>query len=87
MHFKWDSVTSEFVQILPCSIIGLGCNFLAHLNRMLRMSFCEYLPSVVRPVSTSLNDFFETPRQISFKLHVEPSVKEGLKIYTNGHGP
>ena len=22
-----------------------------------------------------------------FKLHVEPSVKGGFKIYTNGHGP
>ena len=28
----------------------------------------------------------EMPGPIFFKRHVEPSVKGGLKIYTNGHG-
>ena len=28
-----------------------------------------------------------TPGPIVFKLHVEPSVKRGLKLYTNDHGP
>ena len=42
----------------------------------------------VRRPSTPLNDFSsETPGPIFFKLHVEPSVGEGLKIYTNCHGP
>ena len=43
-------------------------------------------PSSVRP-STHLNDFSsELPGLIFFKLLVEPSVKGGLKICTNGHG-
>ena len=51
------------------------------------MSYCDHLPSVVRP-STYLNDFSsETSGPIFFKLHVEPSVKGGLKICSNGHGP
>ena len=38
--------------------------------------------------STPSNKFSsETPGPIFFKLHVEPSVKGGLKICTNGHGP
>ena len=46
-----------------------------------------YQSSSVRPF-TPLNDFSSvTPEPIFFKLHVEPSVKEELKIYTNGHGP
>ena len=55
------------------------------------MSYCDHLPSVIHPSSvrpfTSLNDFSSvTPWPILFKLHVEPCVKGGLKIYTNGHG-
>ena len=39
-------------------------------------------------LSTPLNDFSsETPGPIFFKLHVEPSVKGGLKICSNGHRP
>ena len=58
------------------------------------MSYCDHLPSVVRRrpsvvrPSTTMNDFYsETPGPIFFKLHVEPSVKGGLKIYTNDRGP
>ena len=41
--------------------------------------------SVARP-STPLNVFFsETPGPHLFNFHVEPSVKGGLKIYTNCH--
>ena len=62
-------------------------NFLAHLSQRLRMSYCDHLPSIVR-LSTTLNDFSsETPVPIFFKVHVDPSVKGGLKICTNGHGP
>ena len=44
-------------------------------------------PSIVH-LSTPLNDFSSvTPGPIFFKLYVEPCVKGGLKIYTNGHGP
>ena len=44
-------------------------------------------PYVVRRPSTPLKDFSsETPRPI-FLNHVEPSVKGGSKIYTNGYGP
>ena len=46
-----------------------------------------FRPSSVRP-SILLNDFSsETPRPIFFKLHVEPSIKEGLNICTNVNGP
>ena len=61
---------------------------LAHLSRMLRMSYCDLAVRRLsaRP-STPLNDFSsETPGPIFFKLNVEPSVKWGLKIYTNGYG-
>ena len=37
------------------------------------MSYCDYSPSVVRRPFTPLND-------------VEPYIKGGLKICTNGHG-
>ena len=51
------------------------------------MSYCDHLPTVVRP---SLHTFEQlllcTPEPIFFKLRVEPSVKVGLKIYTNDHG-
>ena len=51
------------------------------------MSYCDHLPSI-RSQSAYLNDFYsETPWPIFFKLDVEPSVKGGLKICTNGHGP
>ena len=51
------------------------------------MSYCDHLPSVVRP-STHLNDFSsEPPRPNFFKLHVESSVERGLKICSDGHGP
>ena len=43
-------------------------------------------PLLFRP-STPWNDFSETPGSVFFKLHVEPSVKEGLKICINGHHP
>ena len=37
---------------------------------------------------TPLNDFSsEIPGPNFFKLHVEPCVKGGLEICTNGHGP
>ena len=40
------------------------------------------------PLPTSLNNFSsEIPGPIFFKLNVEPSVKGGLKVCTNGHGP
>ena len=52
----------------------------------LRMSYCDPLPSVVRS-STPLNDFSKTPLPVFFKRHLRLSVKGGLKIYTNGHGP
>ena len=57
---------------------------LAHLS----LSYCDHLPSVVvRPSSTALNIFCsEAPAPIFFKSDVEPSVKGGLKIYTNGYG-
>ena len=51
------------------------------------MSYCDPLRSFVRP-STPLNDFSsETPLPVFFKRHVRLSVKGGLKIYINGHGP
>ena len=63
-------------------------NFVVHQSLRLRMSYCDHLPSVVvRPSSTPLNNFSETLGPVFFKLHVEPSVKGGLKIYTNGHSP
>ena len=41
----------------------------------------------VRHPLTPLNDFSsETHGPVFFKLHVVPSVKGGLKIYTNCHG-
>ena len=44
-------------------------------------------PSSVRRPFRLSNDFSsETSGPIFIKLHVEPSVKRGLKIYTNGHG-
>ena len=49
------------------------------------MRYYDHLPSVHPP--TPLNDFSsETAGPIFFKLHVESSVKGGLKICTNGHG-
>ena len=52
------------------------------------MSYCDHLPYVIVRLSTPLNDFSsETPGPVFFKLHVKPSVKGGLKIYTNGHSP
>ena len=50
------------------------------------MSYCDHVPSVARRrPSTPLNDLSsETLRSIFFKLHVEPSVKKGLKICSNG---
>ena len=53
------------------------------------MSYCAHLPSFVVRLSTPLNDLTasENPGPISFKLHVEPSVKGGLKICSNGHSP
>ena len=43
--------------------------------------------SFVRP-SIPLNDFSSvTPGPIFFKLHLEPCVKGGLKIYTDDYGP
>ena len=60
------------------------------------MSYCDHLPSVVRPsihhssvhtFTAALSDFSSvTPGPIFFKLHVEPSVKGGLKICSNGCG-
>ena len=62
-------------------------NFLAHLSRRFRMNYCDHLPSIIC-LSTLLNDFSsETSEPVLFKLHVEPSVKGGLKSCTNGHGP
>ena len=42
-------------------------------------------PSSVRRAFTPFS--IVTPGPIFFKLHVESSVKAGLKIYSNGHGP
>ena len=51
------------------------------------MITCRPSSVVVRP-STPLNAFSsEIPRPVFFKLHMEPSVKGGLKICTNGHVP
>ena len=60
-------------------------------SNKLRINYCYYLPSivvvhlsvVVRLPSTPLTDFSEIPGPI-FKLHVNLSVKGGLKIYPNG---
>ena len=67
---------------------GGGCKLLyfslAHLSWRLRMIHCDHSPSVC--LSTPLNNFSsETPGPIFFKLHVEPSVKGGFKIFTNGY--
>ena len=52
------------------------------------MSYLDNLPAIVCHLSTPLNDLLsETTGPIFFKLHVERSVKGGLKICTNGHGP
>ena len=40
------------------------------------LSVCPFIP---------LNGFSEIPGPNFFKLHMEPSVKGGLKICTNGH--
>ena len=60
-----------------------------NINRV--MSFLAHLIIVItcrQSSFTPLNDFSsETPGPIFSKLHVEPSVKGGVKIYTNGHGP
>ena len=75
-----------------CSSTSTVVIFLAHLSRRLCMSYCDHLPFVVSchqsicTLSTILYDFSsETPRPVFFKQHVEPSVKGGLKICTNGH--
>ena len=48
---------------------------------------CPSIRTSVRPF-TPLNDLSsETPGPNFIKLHVEPCVKGGLKICTNGHGP
>ena len=44
-------------------------------------------PSPICPPSIPLNDFFSViPGPIFFRVHVEPSVKGGFKIYTNDYG-
>ena len=61
---------------------------LAHLSKaqhklLWLLAFC---PSSICPLSTPLNIFSSvTTGPIFFKLHAPPSVKGGLKIYTNGH--
>ena len=77
----------------PC-FLGFGTWVLSAVGILLKMSYCDLFPSVVRRrpsvvrPSTLLNDFSsENPGPIFFKLHVEPSVKEVLKICSNGHGP
>ena len=55
---------------------------LAHLSGRLRMSYYDHLPHW----STPMNNFSKIPGSIFFKLHVEPSAKQGLKICTNGYG-
>ena len=55
------------------------------------MITCHPSPVVFRPsvccMPTLLNNFSsETPGPIFFRLHVEPSVEEGLKICLNGQG-
>ena len=54
-----------------------------------KINFLSYhLPSICRCPSTPLNNFSsETPGPSFFKLHVEHSVKVGLKICSNDHGP
>ena len=73
----------------------------AHLSRRIRMSYCSHSPagihrpSVRLPVRSSVCPSVHTFEQLllwnfwanSFKRYVEPSVKEGLKICTNGRGP
>ena len=51
------------------------------------MITCHQSSSVHRCPATTLNDFSsETPGPILVKLHVEPSVKRGLKIFSYGSG-
>ena len=63
---------------------------LAHLSLWLRLCsgyaiLITYSPSsIVCP----LNDYFSVSSGPNFfKLHVEPSMEGGLKIYANGHSP
>ena len=55
------------------------------------MNYCDDSPLIICLSAVhlpSLNDFSsETLGPIFFILHVEPSVKGGLKIYSSGHGP
>ena len=44
------------------------------------MSYCDHLPFVVHP------SVVHHPA-ICLQFHVEPFVKGGLKIHTNGHSP
>ena len=47
----------------------------------------ELMWSLPDCLSTLLNNSSsETPEQIFFKLHLEPSVERRLKIYINSHG-
>ena len=91
VYLLWASLSFLLTRCFysMCACLSTGrLSVLAHLSQRLRMSYCDHLPSVVRPSSTHLNDFSsETPGPIFFKLHVEPSVKYGLKICTNGHSP
>ena len=53
-----------------------------HLG-FIALSYCDHLPFICSHLWTA----FKTPWPNFFMLHVEPSIKEGLKIYTNGHSP
>ena len=60
--------------------------FLAHLSQS--MIYCDNLTSIRPSVNIYLNNFSsETPGSNFFKRHMEPSVKEGLKICTNDLDP
>ena len=97
--FTWKNVsfsTSELIlTLIMYSMLSKKISrqhfeiFLAHLSKaqdelLSSLAVCRLL-HVVRP-STSLNNFSVTTGPIFFKLHVEPSVGGGLKIYINGHG-
>ena len=49
------------------------------LSQRLSMSYCDHLPPVVSLSVHTLNEFsFETPGQMTFKFHLEPSFNERL---------
>ena len=76
-----------FIYIKAFPPIYCQCSFLAHLSRIFRMSYCDHSPSVVHPsvVRPAVHTFERPPLKPWAKfLHVEPCVKERLKICQDG---